>query len=224
MQIAPHIGWVALKPDALGEVDITIKGSRLQFQGPAYHDKVSPAQPTLTSPHLTLYTKPETRGGHRSSTNQLYQNWSDQPFTDTVQSWYWGHGHLGPYSLIWFSSLTLNDPSNKAYVSGYVARDGQILVSSCASSVLTVRPMGSGSSARYPPRVGDVPDGFGLEFDLGDGKWLTANVSGVRIAGDGRYYFRWAGDMTGVVGVEDGEEVEAGLDGSAIFEQFVLVE
>lgn len=84
--------------------------------------------------------------------------------------------------------------------------------------------MGSGSSARYPPRVGDVPDGFGLEFDLGDGKWLTANVSGVRIAGDGRYYFRWAGDMTGVVGVEDGEEVEAGLDGSAIFEQFVLVE
>ena len=69
-----------------------------------------------------------------------------------------------------------------------------------------------------------MPDGFGLEFDLGAGKWLKGNVSGVRIAGDGRYYFRWAGDMAGFVGVEDGEEVEAGLNGSAIFEQFVLVE
>lgn len=84
--------------------------------------------------------------------------------------------------------------------------------------------MGSGTSARYPPQAGDVPDGFRIEFDLGEGRWLRANVSGMRIAGDGRYYFRWAGNMRGVVGVGDGEEVEVGLTGSAIFEQFVLVE
>ncbi|KAJ5367912.1 uncharacterized protein N7496_007672 [Penicillium cataractarum] len=203
LQIAPHIGWVALKPDAVGQVDINVKGSRLQFQGPAYHDK----------------------------------NWSDRPFTDSVQSWYWGHGQIGPYSVVWFSYLALDDPSATTYVSSYVARDGEVLVSSCNSSILTVRPTGgSENGARYPPQAGDVPDGFYLEFDLGNEGWLKANVSGTRIAGDGKYYFRWAGDMTGEVsqsGADQNHDTNAVggsaktkslLAGSAIFEQFVLAE
>lgn len=108
-------------------------------------------------------------------------------------------------------------------MSSYVARDGQVLVSSCDSTVLTVRPMGSSeTSARYPPQAGDVPDGFHLEFDLGIEGWLKANVSGTHIAGDGRYYFRWAGNMTGEVSL--GDDKESMLTGSAVFEQFVLAE
>ncbi|KAF3399974.1 hypothetical protein F1880_007998 [Penicillium rolfsii] len=197
LEIAPHIGWVALKPDAVGHVDISVKGSRLHFQGPAYHDK----------------------------------NWSDQPFDQSVQSWYWGHGQIGPYSVIWFSYLALNDPSNTTYVSSYVARDGQVLVSACDSTMLTVRPLGdSETSARYPPHAGDVPDGFHLEFDLGQEGWLKANVSGTRIAGDGQYYFRWAGKMTGEISrARSGQKQTASrmksiLTGSTIFEQFVLAE
>ncbi|CEJ59799.1 hypothetical protein PMG11_08403 [Penicillium brasilianum] len=207
LEIAPHIGWVALKPDAVGQVDINVKGSRLQFQGPAYHDK----------------------------------NWSDRPFADSVQSWYWGHGQVGPYSVVWFSYLALDNPFETTYVSSYVARDGDVLVSSCISSILTVRPIGSSETgARYPPRAGDVPDGFHLEFDLGNEGWLKANVSGTRIAGDGKYYFRWAGTMTGEVGQSGADQnddtnasggstktvraAESGLTGSAIFEQFVLAE
>lgn len=41
LEIAPHIGWVNLVPDAVGEVDMKIHGSTLKFRGPGYHDKVS---------------------------------------------------------------------------------------------------------------------------------------------------------------------------------------
>lgn len=41
LEIAPHIGWVNLIPDAVGEVDMKIHGSTLKFRGPGYHDKVS---------------------------------------------------------------------------------------------------------------------------------------------------------------------------------------
>lgn len=143
--------------------------------------------------------------------------------------------------MVWFSYLALDDPSETTYVSSYVARDGDVLVSSCISSILTVRPIGSSENgARYPPRAGDVPDGFHLEFDLGNEGWLKANVSGTRIAGDGKYYFRWAGTMTGEVGQSGADQnddtnasggstktvraAESGLTGSAIFEQFVLAE
>ncbi|KAJ5166099.1 uncharacterized protein N7482_004880 [Penicillium canariense] len=194
LEIAPHMGWVALKPDAVGQVDITVRGSSLSFQGPAYHDK----------------------------------NWSDRPFEESVQSWYWGHGHIGPYSVVWFSYLAVDDPSHMAYVSGYVARNGAVLVSSCNSTLLSVRPTGAfGTSARYPPRAGDVPDGFHLEFDLGDTGWLRANVSGTVVAGDGKYYVRWAGKMAGEVVQSGGKPgydaaTQSQLHGSAVFEQFVV--
>ncbi|KAF7712413.1 Uncharacterized protein PECH_004338 [Penicillium ucsense] len=149
LEVAPHVGWAALVPDAAGSADITVVGSRLQFQGPAYHDK----------------------------------NWSDRPFVASVSSWYWGHGQLGSYSVVWFSYLALNDPQHR-----------------------------------------------------------EANVSGTRIAGDGEYYFRWAGHITGEIcegsSAANGQDSsclqasggasivtdEAMMAGSAIWEQFVLEE
>ncbi|KAJ5969214.1 hypothetical protein N7501_005462 [Penicillium viridicatum] len=216
LEIAPHIGWVNLIPDAVGEVDMKIHGSTLKFRGPGYHDK----------------------------------NWSDQPFVDSVHSWYWGHGRLGPYSIVWFSYLAIDDPTNATYVSSYVAKDGEVLVSACDPSILTVRPIGSPGTTggRYPPRVGDLPEGFRLEYDLGEGSGqLKVNVS-VRtvVAGNGKDYMRWTGDMVGEViesgsrrpqetgGGGDGgtkkemrersEQSSSSLVGVAVLEQFVMVE
>lgn len=164
---------------------------------------------------------------------------------ESVQSWYWGHGRLGPYSIVWFSYLALDDPTNTTYVSSYVARDGEVLVSACDSSLLTVRPFGSPGTTggRYPPRVGDVPDGFRLEFDLGDSNGcLRVNVTVEQvIAGDGQYYMRWTGNMTGEVVQIQSEKLEgacaaaqsggsqyvtreSSLAGVALLEQFALVE
>lgn len=162
---------------------------------------------------------------------------------DNVQSWYWGHGRVGPYSIVWFSYLALNDPTNTTYISSYVAKNGQILVSNCCPSLLSVCPWGAYNTTegRYPPRVGDVPEGFRLEFDLNDaGEWLIVDVlAGQVVAGDGQYYMRWTGDLSGeVVQVPSGTVMPeacgssgavpipsagSSLTGVAIFEQFALV-
>ncbi|KAJ6113236.1 hypothetical protein N7523_006553 [Penicillium sp. IBT 18751x] len=204
LEIAPHVGWACLIPDAVGTVDMNIQGSRLSFRGPAYHDK----------------------------------NWSDRPFLESVQNWYWGHGRLEPYSIVWFSYSALDDPSNTTYVSSYVAKDGDVLVSACTSSTVTVRPFGSFNTtgSRYPPRAGDIPNGFLLEFDLGNSNnWLKVNVSiDTLVAGDGQYYMRWTGRLSGEVvqgQSEDRQDAcstaqssETGLSGVAVFEQFALLE
>ncbi|KAJ5965015.1 uncharacterized protein N7479_004891 [Penicillium vulpinum] len=206
LEIAPHTGWVSLVPDAVGEVDMKIRGSTLKSRGPGYHDK----------------------------------NWSDRPFVDSVNSWYWGHGRLGPYSIVWFSYLAVNDPNNSTYVSSYVAKDGKLLVSACESSILTVRPIGTPGTTggRYPPREGDIPIGFRLEYDLGEehGR-LNVNVSmRTVVAGDRENYMRWTGDMVGELIGSERRTHEAGSDpkggetqssspvGVAVLEQFVLLE
>lgn len=38
--VAPNLGWAAAIPDADGTVNLTVYGTPVQFQGPAYHDKV----------------------------------------------------------------------------------------------------------------------------------------------------------------------------------------
>ncbi|EKV10217.1 Hydroxyneurosporene synthase [Penicillium digitatum] len=215
LEIAPHLGWVNLIPDAMAEVDMKIHGSTLKFRGPGYHDK----------------------------------NWSDRPFTDSVRSWYWGHGRLGPYSIVWFSYLAIDDQFNTTYVSSYVAKDGELLISACDPSILTVRPIGSPGTTggRYPPRVGDLPEGFRLVFDLGEANGqLKVNIS-VRtvVAGNGKDYMRWTGDMVGeVIESESHQPQDAGgsgpkketrqrevqsssqssLVGVAVLEQFAMVE
>ncbi|CAG8389389.1 unnamed protein product [Penicillium salamii] len=207
LEIAPHIGWFNAVPDAVGVVDMNIRGSSLKFQGPGYHDK----------------------------------NWSDRPFMESVESWYWGHGRLGPYSIVWFSFLALNDTTNSTYVSSYVAKDGNALVSACDDKLLTVRPIGAPGTTggRYPPKVGDVPEGFHLDYDLGEeiGHLKVNVLTRALVAGDGEYYGRWTGDLVGEVvkpgndtcgpcspGSENGSGEETSLVGVAVFEQFVVVE
>lgn len=115
-----------------------------------------------------------------------------------------------------------------------MAREGKTLVSGCEESVLSLRPVGG--PGRYPPRAGDIPEGFALEFDIGEEMRLRVNVSvQTFVGGDQKYYLRWTGNMTGdVVEVRKGEDggvfgedlvvKEDGLEGVAVFEQFAMLE
>lgn len=121
------------------------------------------------------------------------------------------------------------------------------MVSTCDPNLLTVHPTGNPGTtgARYPPRVGDIPEGFRLEYDLGTEGQLHVNVS-IRaiVAGDGENYMRWTGDLGGEVipsvgGQQEGlcgpdpkrdsnklkdTQSPSSLTGVAILEQFILME
>lgn len=142
------------------------------------------------------------------------KNWGDAAFAGVVGSWYWGHAHVGPYSLVWFDTLDL---AGVNYVSGFVARDGEVLVSSCAEGAVSVRPWGENSA--YPPTVASgVMQGIEVVFALGDGTVLSANVTRGTIVMDYEesVYIRALGSVEG--GLEGGEVYQ----GRGVFEQFAL--
>ncbi|KAJ9262392.1 hypothetical protein DTO212C5_7947 [Paecilomyces variotii] len=146
------------------------------------------------------------------------QNWADAPFETLVGTWYWGHGRLGNYSLVWFSVIT---PSHEHYVNSYVSLNGRILCASNSSDQFSVRTMGP--DARYPPRKGDTPDGFSMEFDLGDaeGGRLSVNVTTKTVTAEvPTLYTRWIGSVEGKLSSQS----EPFASGSAIHELFTLTE
>ncbi|KAJ5734946.1 uncharacterized protein N7483_000071 [Penicillium malachiteum] len=187
LEIENDFGWANLIPDANATVDMNVKGTSLQFQGRAYHDKLSlPSLPTII-----------------------------------IDSWYWGHGEIGGYSLVWFSGIS---SSNATLGSTYVSKDGTVLVSTCDTTKTIVRPTGNATAAHYPPVAGDTPDGFTVEIELAEDEWLRVNVSiANEVVGDGEYHIRWTGNLVGSVEDKDGVRALEG-GGVAFFEQFALVE
>lgn len=142
------------------------------------------------------------------------KNWGDEPFAGVVSSWYWGHAHLGAYSLVWFNTIDLDGTE---YFSGYVAEDGAVLLAGCAGGAVTARPWGANDT--YPPTAtSGIMQGVEVTFDLGDGTTLSANVTTGTIVMDyeNSVYIRALGSVTG--GIDGGEVYE----GRAMFEQFAL--
>lgn len=132
----------------------------------------------------------------------------------STSQWYWGHAHIGPYSIVWFDALDL---VGQEYVSGYVVENGEVLEASCTSQAVVARPWGANST--YPPTVTTGPmEGLGIEFDLGDGRTLVANVT------TGTILIETAGYIRTIGTVEGGFEGEASYTGRALFEEFALIE
>ncbi|KAL5336031.1 hypothetical protein BJX70DRAFT_373667 [Aspergillus crustosus] len=159
----------------------------------------------VSNVNLTVYGQPFSFTG----IGYHDKNFGDQNFGSNVGSWYWGHGRLGPYSIVWFDALT---PERENFVSAYVTRDNEILVSQCSG--ITVRPYGEND--RYPPLISTgPPDGFVVNITLPEGELgFTAATKHVIAGGRGGLrYTRWSGTLEGVV---DGEV----LAGEAMFEQF----
>lgn len=142
------------------------------------------------------------------------KNWGDQPFVSSTTQWYWGHARLGPYSLVWFDAL---DMAGEEYFSGYVVEDGSVIEASCASQAVVARPWGANST--YPPTLTTGPmQGLEVEFDLGNGTTLVANVTTGTTLIDNTGYYRALGTVEG--GIQGGES----YTGRALFEEFKLTE
>ncbi|KAJ6457615.1 hypothetical protein C8R45DRAFT_844134 [Mycena sanguinolenta] len=146
------------------------------------------------------------------------KNWSNQMFTSLVASWYWGHGRIGEYSIVWFDAL---DRTGTEAVSAYVAKDNKILAASCTLGRITVRP--TGQNATYPPVISTAnPSGYHIDVDLGADGTLAIDVTVLsNLVGVNPEYGRFLGNMTGSIVLPDGNST-AGLVGMALFEQFKL--
>ncbi|KAK7055843.1 hypothetical protein R3P38DRAFT_1369637 [Favolaschia claudopus] len=152
------------------------------------------------------------------------KNWSDQPFTTHVASWYWGHGRLGPFTLVWFDMLDLNGVE---HVSAYLAKDNQIVTASCASQSISVRPTGANNASFYPPVLSTPnPTGYHISLDLGNKTRMEVDVNVlVNLNEFNPAYARVVGNMSARVVVPPGArgKTQADLQGMALFEQFKLI-
>ncbi|KAK9453370.1 hypothetical protein V1511DRAFT_505523 [Dipodascopsis uninucleata] len=120
------------------------------------------------------------------------KNWGDKSFVSVVKSWYWGHGRLGPYSVVFFDSIGTD---GKEYVSGYLAKDGEILSTVCSG--VSVRPVGK----NFPPTLLDgAPTAFSISFELESGETVDISVNIVTTVSNAVLTYRWLGTMNGTVG------------------------
>ncbi|ORY18248.1 hypothetical protein BCR34DRAFT_596470 [Clohesyomyces aquaticus] len=115
------------------------------------------------------------RGSPISFTGVGYhdKNWGDVPFASIVQNWYWGHAHLGPYTLVWFDAM---HRGGQEYVSGYVSKNGVVQMASCEPGRHQVRPWGE--NGMYPPTDSTGrAQGLGIRYTLDDGEVMSVNLT-----------------------------------------------
>jgi hypothetical protein len=126
-----------------------------------------------------------------------------------VDSWFWGHGHFGPYSIVWFDLISTDGTE---YVSRYASRGGEILAAACSG--LVVRPTGDNSNYPPGPDTGR-PGGFHITLELEGGGTLQADVIPEQIIfANAKQYTRWIGKIRGSL-VGSNETFE----GVALFEE-----
>jgi hypothetical protein len=156
-------------------------------------------------PVLSLWSK--------SSLTHPSQNWGDTVFTTAAGGWSFGHGNLGPYSIVWFSALS---DTGVEYPSGYVTYKNKVLTSACNNVI--ARPTGANST--YPPlQSTGNPTGFHVEWDLGEHGLLAIDVTpNIAVIEAGEIYTRWMGVMEG--GIVDQKQV---YNGAIIFEELRLL-
>ncbi|RAH70213.1 uncharacterized protein BO66DRAFT_471520 [Aspergillus aculeatinus CBS 121060] len=129
------------------------------------------------------------------------KNWSERPFHSLVKKWFWGHAHVGPYSLVWFQETPLN--STIPVASASVLKDGVTVLSGCEAGIVSVQRVGHAAAS-----------GFAVEVVM---RGVRVTMLGTReVAGDGQHFFRWTGTVDGEV---LGQKVNGGV---AVFEEFDL--
>ncbi|KAJ7268398.1 hypothetical protein C8J57DRAFT_1325054 [Mycena rebaudengoi] len=176
--------WSSPRPS---EFSITIDAPQIGVKGTIQFKSTAPGhypcgpiavgQDMQVAPHIgwanslpdSVATVRLTVGGTKlsfSGAGYHDKNWSDQLFAANVDSWYWGHGRVGPYSVVWFDFL---GPDGLEYVSAYAAKAGKIVIASCDAGSIRVRPVGRNTA--YPPTISsERPDGYHITLDLpGDG-------------------------------------------------------
>jgi hypothetical protein len=139
------------------------------------------------------------------------KNWGDKSVITSPKYWDWGHAQLGPFSIVWYDLLDYN---NTEHTYAYVAKHGDISLTSCAKNALKVRQWGTNTT--YPPSFGIAKAaGLTARFDLGGGQFLVANLTKEQIVHDEIVYARALGSVTG--GIE-GQQV---YKGRGHYEEFI---
>lgn len=138
------------------------------------------------------------------------KNWGAVALESSVRFWYWGHGRVGPYSLVWFDGMT---PDGKEYFASLIIEKGKIVSQSCEPNSVKVRPWGE--NAEFPPvRGAAAPSGYSLRYALGEGSAFVANFTREVSQTETDFYKRMIGSFSG--GIEGGEQYK----GRALCDQF----
>ncbi|KAF6805924.1 hypothetical protein CSOJ01_09147 [Colletotrichum sojae] len=141
------------------------------------------------------------------------KNWGNQSIIDGPRYWDWGHGRLGPYSIVWYSLLDYNGNESRR---SYVVKDGEPLMVSCDLESTIVRQRGG--KAAWPPTTGLLEtDGLSIRYTLPDGEVLALNVTTELIVKDEDGIYQRANGLLqgGIVGQET-------FEGQAHFEEFIF--
>lgn len=59
----------------------------------------------------------------------------DVPFPETIRSWYWGHTHLGEWSLVFFNGVVAD---GERFADACVANAGRVIVVDCSPKSICV--------------------------------------------------------------------------------------
>ncbi|KAL5603583.1 hypothetical protein FOVSG1_006333 [Fusarium oxysporum f. sp. vasinfectum] len=138
------------------------------------------------------------------------KNWASSPIEKETRSWYWGHGRVGPYSLVWYDTVT---PNGKEYFSSWITKNGKIVSKSCEPNAVVVRPWGE--NEEFPPARGSpAPSGYTMRYDLGEKGIFVANFTRETITLETDTYKRMIGSITG------GFEGKKQHKGRSLCEQF----
>lgn len=133
------------------------------------------------------------------------KTWGTRPMSESLVTWYRGHGQIGNYTLLW--SSVLNKDDSEHFSSWIFQNDGELVSQSCQDQSLVVRPWGENSA--YPPTPGlPAPSGYHICFELEDGRSFVVNFTTEAVHHSTDTYKRVTGCM---VGGFEGEEQNEGL-------------
>ncbi|UJO25369.1 Tyrosinase family protein asqI [Fulvia fulva] len=135
------------------------------------------------------------------------KTWEDQNFYQSVGNWYWAQGRVGPYSFVFYDS---RDRNGGEHFLSYIAKDGEIITSTCAENSVIARPWGN--DITYPPTMqSGAPLGLTVDFDV-EGKNFHVNFTSYGIVTENPAYTRW------LATTEGGFEGEEQYNGTTVWE------
>lgn len=148
------------------------------------------------------------------------KNWGNQSIVDGPRYWDWGHGRLGPYSVVWYSLLDYDgNESRRSFITKNDGGGGggeEVLLVSCDPGALVVRQ--KGGKAAWPPVTGLLEtEGLSINYTLPDGRvfaidltteMFVRDISGVYQRANGLLKGGFVGDET--------------FEGRAHYEEFIF--
>ena len=125
------------------------------------------------------------------------QNWGGLSIANTIILWYWGHATVGPYTFVYFN--TISAITNMEFSSVYLVNGDQIQIARqfSSSNLTNVLPFGNGT--QFPPsNTTNLPSGFQINFVGSNYEEWSFLLESVHIVSNREgIYTRWIGTATG---------------------------